>query len=76
MATPSGRVTKEAYDRVEMGMARPAVERVIGRPGEEMSRSEFAGIVTVLYSWRNPDGSNMIVTFQNDRSISKAQFGL
>jgi hypothetical protein len=29
-----------------------------------------------MYSWTNSDGSNMNVMLQNDRVVSKAQFGL
>jgi hypothetical protein len=29
-----------------------------------------------MYAWQNADGSNMNAMFQNDRLISKAQFGL
>ena len=52
-----------------------AVE-VIGVPGSEQSRSEIAGITTVMYSWMNADGGNMNAMFQNGKLISKAQFGL
>jgi hypothetical protein len=37
---------------------------------------ELAGIKTVMYSWQNPDGSNMNAMFQDDKLVSKAQFML
>jgi TM2 domain-containing membrane protein YozV len=34
------------------------------------------GYTTIMYSWKNPDGSNMSAMFQNGELVSKAQFGL
>jgi hypothetical protein len=72
----SPRVTKAKYDSVAKGMSYREVRDVIGFAGEEMSRSTVGGIETVMYSWANPDGSNMNATFQDDRMEMKAQFGL
>ena len=69
-------VTKAAYDRIETGMSYREVVALIGWEGEELSRSELAGYITVMYAWKNPTGSNMNVMFQNDKVVSKAQFGL
>ena len=51
---------------------------VLGSPGTEQSRSNIADIVTVMYSWPGGGmlGANMNAMFQNDRLITKAQFGL
>lgn len=56
---------------------------LLGREGEEISRNRIAGIPnlmepieTVMFQWTNPGFSNMNAMFQNDRLISKAQFGL
>jgi len=64
------------YETLFDGMSYTDVTRVIGSAGEEMSRSELGNIDTVMYSWKNRDGSNMNAMFQNDRLIQKAQFGL
>jgi hypothetical protein len=50
--------------------------RTIGEAGTEISRSELAGISTVMYSWQNPGGANMNAMFQNGSLVTKAQFGL
>jgi hypothetical protein len=50
--------------------------RIIGDPGEEITSSDLGGIRTVGYSWKNFDGSNAMVIFQNDRLTTKSQFGL
>jgi hypothetical protein len=69
-------VTQAQYDRIRDGMSYEQVLDVIGTDGQELSRSNMAGYSTVVYSWTNPNGSNMNAMFQNDRLINKAQFGL
>jgi hypothetical protein len=69
-------VTQAQYDRIREGMTYEQVLDVIGTDGQELSRSNMAGYSTVMYSWTNPNGSNMNAMFQNDRLINKAQFGL
>jgi hypothetical protein len=56
---------------------------ILGSSGSETERNHADGvegvmepIETVSYSWANSDGSNVSVMFQNDKLISKAQFGL
>ncbi len=71
-------VTAAEYARLTTGMTyRQAVE-IIGFEGEELSRSEIAGITTVMYQWTNRgfSGANMNAMFQDGRLIQKAQFGL
>jgi len=48
---------------------------------EKLSESTFGDTHTVMYSWKNRDGSNMNAMFQGggpakSRLITKAQFGL
>lgn len=76
-------VTAAAYQRVSTGMSYDEVVRIIGHPGEELSRSEIGAtpgvmeaLTTVMYAWTNPDGTNMNAMFQNDELIQKAQLGL
>ncbi|SMO38524.1 DUF3862 domain-containing protein [Melghirimyces algeriensis] len=69
-------ITKEKYEQVKNGMSYDEVVKVIGFEGEEQSQSEVGEYKTVIYTWKNPDGSNMTATFQNGELTSKAQFGL
>jgi hypothetical protein len=64
------------YDRIQTGMTYSEVTTTLGRDGQELSRNELAGIVTVMYQWTNEDGSNMNILLQNGRVVQKAQFGL
>ena len=69
-------VTMVAFEALQSGMSYATVSGIIGLPGEELSRSDLAGLTTVMYSWKNANGSNMNALFQNDHLVSKAQFGL
>lgn len=75
-ATPPPIVTRTEYERIKEGMTYDQVKAIIGAPGEELSRSNMAGYMTVMYSWTNANGSNMNAMFQNGALINKAQFGL
>lgn len=69
-------VTMDEFNRLQTGMSYQQAVQIIGAPGEEMSRSDIAGITTVMYGWKNIDASNMNAMFQNGGLVQKAQFGL
>jgi len=76
-------VSRSQYDQICQGMSYRDVKRIIGTSGEEISSNYMEGvpgvmksIKTQMYQWSNTGGSNMNAMFQNDRLISKAQFGL
>ncbi|MCS4464901.1 hypothetical protein JTT01_15895 [Clostridium botulinum] len=58
-----------------MGSTYEDVKNMLGEAKESTS-SEMGGIKTVIYTWDNGDGSNMNVTFQNNKALAKAQAGL
>ena len=72
--SPSG-VTLRDFLTVRTGMNLGEVTAILGS-GTELSRSDIADYSTVMYSWKNRNGSNMNVIFQDGRVVSKAQFGL
>lgn len=69
-------VTMAEFSRLQTGMTYQQAVEIIGAAGEEMSRSDLAGYTTVMYGWKNADGSNMNAMFQNGGLVNKAQFGL
>ncbi|WIF95022.1 DUF3862 domain-containing protein [Caminicella sporogenes] len=71
----SSKVNMEMYNKIQNGMTYEEVVNILGE-GEEVSSSEVAGIKTAIYQWVNNDGSNMNVTIQDGKVISKAQYGL
>lgn len=71
------RVTKAQYDALSDGMTYSEAVRVLGCEGEEMSSSSLGNIKTVMLMWEGRGlGANMNAMFQNDRLVTKAQFGL
>jgi hypothetical protein len=69
-------VRLEQFFRIKTGMTYKQAASIVGSPGVESVRDAEAGILTVVYTWKNPDGSNMSAMFQNGRLINKAQAGL
>ncbi|MBE7381259.1 MAG: DUF3862 domain-containing protein [Leptolyngbya sp. SIO1E4] len=71
-----GKITLEDYERLETGMSYDEVADILGE-GEETARVAIEGApLTISYQWMNPDGGNVLVTFQDDELASKAQAGL
>ena len=68
-------LTYKKYISIKKGMTYQQVVNIVGK-GEELSSSDMAGYKTVVRMWKGSLGSNMILTFQNDKLIVKAQFGL
>jgi hypothetical protein len=66
------------YLSLREGMTYAQAVSALGSSGQEISRSNLAGFTTVMYQWTVDDGSgaNMNAMFQNDRLVTKAQFGL
>lgn len=71
----ANKITYEKFGQVTIGMTYEQVKGILG-DGKETTSSEVNGMKTVIYSWSNPGGSNMNVTFQDNKALSKAQLGL
>jgi hypothetical protein len=71
-------VTMAGYDRLRFGMTIQQVTAILGAPGVERSSSANGNILesVSLVSWSNPDGSNLLLTFQGGVLVSKSQYGL
>ncbi|MDP2181687.1 MAG: hypothetical protein Q8K99_03865 [Actinomycetota bacterium] len=69
-------VTSAEYDQLTEGMTYQEVVAVIGAEGEESEGSEVDGFPTVMFTWTNPDGSNMNVMLHNGKLVKKTQVGL
>ncbi len=64
------------YKQVQTGMSYKKIVSIIGAEGVEISNLNLAGIKNTIYQWKNSNGSNITLTFQNDKLISKIQIGL
>jgi len=70
-------ITKAEFAALRDGMSRAQAGGIVGSPGEVISESAMAGVRTVMVQWEGDSfGGNANAMFQNDRLISKAQFGL
>jgi hypothetical protein len=69
-------ITMDKFTQLRDGMSYSEVVAILGQSGKELSRSSIAGTTTVMYSWEGWGIANMNAMFQDDRMISKAQFGL
>ena len=70
-------ITAAKYAQLDTGMSYSDAAKVLGTDGEEVSRSSVPGVATtVMYAWKNPDGSNMTAMFQNGGLVMKSQYGL
>ena len=72
------RVTLAQYSSLSAGMSYHHARSLLGCSGTEISRVDMAGYSTVMYTWSGAGSfvANMNAMFQNDRLVSKAQFGL
>ncbi|HMU33877.1 MAG TPA: DUF3862 domain-containing protein [Pyrinomonadaceae bacterium] len=66
------------YSKLKTGMKYAEVVKILGEEGEELSSNEIGGTKTVMYKWDGAAGwgANMNAMFQNDKLVSKSQFGL
>lgn len=69
-------VTLIKYQQIRENMSYSDVNAIVGVIGQEMSSTDISGETVVMYSWPNPDGSNITAFFQNDKLQTKSQFGL
>lgn len=75
--SPNGRVISLGiFNSIQPGLLSYAQLANLVGPGELASETNTDGIVTKGYRWINPDGSFMILIFQNGRLVSKNQSGL
>lgn len=74
----SPKISKSEFDSLKTGMTYNEVVSIIGGEGELSSQVDVAGYDTKLYVWNGEGsiGANANVTFQNNKLVSKAQFGL
>ena len=75
---PDTTITLAEFNNINTGMTYKEAVAVIGCEGTVTSQSEIAGIKITLYTWKGSGdiGANANASFQNDKLVSKAQFGL
>ncbi|MDP4143178.1 MAG: DUF3862 domain-containing protein [Bacillota bacterium] len=66
----------DQYDFIEPGMNYNEITDILGSPTENTAKAEVGGITSEAKSWKNKDGSNIVLTFTDDKLVAKAQAGL
>lgn len=73
-------ITISEFNKIEIGMTYDEVVSIIGEEGECFSSLDLglgSDYKTELFTWNGPDGiSTASVMFQDNKVISKSQFGL
>lgn len=76
-------ISKAQYDQITDGMSYSEVAKIVGKEGTESASSTVPGVPGFsgetkikMYAWKNSNGSNALLTFQNDKLTMKAQAGL
>ena len=68
-------VTIANFDKLRKGMTLEEIKKTIGSEGKLISENETPGYKTAMYQWKS-GAANISCMFQNDKMISKTQFGL
>jgi hypothetical protein len=74
--TTSSGLTMEKYNQLKIDMPKSEVERILGGPGTEISSSSGGGMTFSVYKWEGEKYTSIILSFKNDRIMSKSQVGL
>jgi hypothetical protein len=76
--TPTGEydLTFAKYEQIKIGMPRSDVEDILGGNGTEISSSSGGGMTFTVVKWEGDDFKSVILTFRNDKVMTKSQVGL
>lgn len=75
-STGEYQLSMEKYNRIKNGSRRADVENILGGKGTEVSSSVGGGIKFSVDKWEGESFKSIIISFRNDRVISKSQVGL
>ncbi|NOT47714.1 MAG: hypothetical protein HOP17_08180 [Acidobacteria bacterium] len=69
-------LTMAQYNQLKIGMKRSEVERILGGPGEEISSTSGGGVNFSVNKWSGESYTSVIISFRDDKIMSKSQVGL
>ena len=69
-------LTLATYEKIKIGMPRSAVEELLGGKGTEVSSSSGGGLHFTVNKWEGEDFRSIILTFKNDKVMTKSQVAL
>ena len=69
-------LTLDNYNRLKLDMDRSEVESILGGKGVEISSSNGGGMRFSVNKWEGDNFKSIILTFKNDKIMTKTQVGL
>ncbi len=69
-------LSMEKYNRIKIGTPRSEVESILGGKGTEVSSSEGGGMKFSVNKWQGAKYTSIILSFKNDKVMSRNQVGL
>jgi hypothetical protein len=76
--TPNGDhdLTIAMYEQIKIGTPRSEVEEILGGKGTEISSSSGGGMKFTVNKWEGDNFKAIILTFKNDKVMTRSQVGL
>lgn len=69
-------ISMDKYQQIKIGTSRADVERILGGKGTEISSSTGGGVSFSVNKWEGERYKSIILSFKNDKVMSKSQVGL
>ncbi|HQU86008.1 MAG TPA: hypothetical protein PKY59_22970 [Pyrinomonadaceae bacterium] len=69
-------LTKAKFEQLKVGMKKSEVVDILGDEGSEVSTTTGGGMTYSTYKWDGENYASIIIVFQNDKVMSKTQYGL
>lgn len=66
----------DEYNQLSIGQARSDVQRILGGKGTEISSSVGGGVRFSVNKWEGEKFKSIILSFRNDKIMTKSQVGL
>ena len=66
----------DKYDQIKIGSPRSDIERILGGKGTEISSSKGGSMSFSVNKWEGEKYKSIILSFKNDKVMSKSQVGL
>ncbi len=74
--TSSAGLSMDKYNRINNGMTKSEVEKIMGSAGEEMSSAGTGAYKVATHKWSGDNYSFIIISYLNDKVNFKSQNGL
>ena len=69
-------LTLAKFNQLKDKMPKDDVDRILGGPGNEISKSTGGGVTFSVFKWQGSNSTSVIISFREDRIMTKYQVGL